>query len=71
MPQSDERAKLLDEIQSFTQLVGHRLYGQSDVDIIQVALQYSNFSLLYQKAESIAMQEPNRLYLNWRSVFKV
>ncbi len=66
MKQSEPRAKLLEEIQSFTQLVGHRIYGQTDVDIVQVALQYSNFTSLSFEARAIAHQEPNRLYLDWR-----
>ena len=66
LQQCEEKAKLLEEIQSFTQLVGHRIYGQTDVDIIQVALQYPSFTRLYAAAKSLALDEPNRLYLEWR-----
>ena len=56
---------LLDQLIEFTQIVGHKINGTSDIDIVQLLLQYSNYELLYEKAKGLARDMLAKLYLEW------
>ncbi|ODN02648.1 Apoptotic protease-activating factor 1 [Orchesella cincta] len=61
----EERLKLIEEIQTFAQLEGHKIYGQLDVDIIQIALQAPYLQRVHEQAKKLARASPNRLYIEW------
>jgi len=47
--------------------VGHRIYGQLDVDVIQVALQTPHLQRIHNQAKMHALISGNRLYLEWKN----
>lgn len=57
--------KLVEEIQRFSQLEGHKIYGQMDVDIIQIALQAPYLQRVHEQAKRLARSSPSRLYIEW------
>lgn len=58
----------MEEIQTFAQLEGHKIYGQLDVDIIQIALQAPYLVRVHEQARKLARASPNRLYVEWMYV---
>ena len=56
----------MEELKEFTgQVAGYRIYGQPDVDVIQMAIQIPKLPLVSEQARLIAQNEKTHLFIEW------
>ncbi|CAG7833833.1 unnamed protein product [Allacma fusca] len=61
----EQNQTFLEELETFTQQMGYKMYGHPDIDIIQLAIQLPNLPSLSKQARQLALSLPNRVYVEW------